>query len=268
MGNPICLMMASSPPMRDLRRWILVGLAVAVVSVAAIGYGLIARNVAAPISGDLGTLAVPGEREAIPVTLADGRPVFIVRTADAVHVIDARVPLESGTSGRLAAWCDGGFVDLAGVSSYTADGGLVAGDVPSGLVRYPITRIDERTVRVGRDAETVGAAAPDDSVPLCEPSEAVVHEPEQGETFDPSVAVDEEPPGWIWLDGRLEAIGGQALLCDGLDETGCRTGAAVPGIDPAKLAAEPAPLAGLFYGRVGDGVLDELYFVPQPEARR
>ena len=88
-----------------------------------------------------------------------------------------------------------------------------------------------------------------------------MHEPADGEAFDPSVAAEEEPPGWIWLEGHLEAIGGQTLLCDG-PANACATGAVVPGIDPAKVAALDQPMAGLFLGRVGDGAIDELHFVP------
>ena len=94
----------------------------------------------------------------------------------------------------------------------------------------------------------------------------VQHEPRRGEVFDPSVAAEEEPPGWVWMEGRLVAAGGQALLCDpGAD---CVSGAVARGIDPAKVLAAGSGLDGLFYGRIRDGAIDELQYVPHSEARR
>jgi hypothetical protein len=262
-GNPMGRMMASSPPMRDLRRWILAGLAVAVVGIAGVGYGLIAMNVAAPIGGSLGTVAVPDEIGAAPVYLADGRPAFVVRTEDAVHVVDARPPLEAGAPSALVAWCPGDefFFDWVNGGSYGADGGLLGSGV-SGLIAYPVTRgNDGTTVVAGGDGRPSGPAYGDISYG-CEGNETVMHEPAPDEVFDPSVAADEEPPGWIWLEGRLEAVGGQALMCDDVAASDCATGAVVRGIDPAKLALLPDPLVGLFLGRIGDDAIDELHFVP------
>jgi hypothetical protein len=258
------LMMASSPSMRDLGRWILIGLAVMVAGLTAIGYGLIASGVAAPIGGGLGTVAVPAERGAVPVFLADGRPAFVVRTDDAVLVLDARPPLETGTPGALVGWCGGHdqFFDWVHGGWYLADGTRIA-DAPSGLIAYPITRAgDEQHVTVGSEGSPVTAVADPSTLGGCDGNEAVMHEPDLDEAFDPSVAADEEPPGWIWIEGRLVAIGNQALLCDDLDATDCATGAVVRGIDPAELAALSEPMAGYFLGRVGDGVIDELHHVP------
>jgi hypothetical protein len=262
-GNPMGRMMASSGPMRDLRRWIPIGLAAAVVSVAAIGYGFIASGVAAPVGGSLGTLAVADVVGAAPVYLADGRPAFVVRTAEAVHVIDARPPVETGTPSALVAWCPGDqfFFDWVNGGSYGADGGLLGSGV-SGLIVYPTTlNADASEVAVGGRGSPSGPADGDLSYG-CDSDEAVLHEPVPEEVFDPSVAADEEPPGWIWLEGRLEATGGQALLCDDPAATDCATGAVVRGIDPAKVAELPEPMAGYFMGRIGDGVVDELHYVP------
>ncbi len=247
--------------MRDLRRWILIGLGVAVVSLAAIGYGLIATDIAAPPGGNLGTVAVPIEPGAVPVFLADGRPAFVVRTTDAVHVIDARPPVEAGAPNAIVTWCEGLFVDWVNPGSWLPDGGLLGG-APSGLIVYPVAvSTDGSEAVVGRDGssspEIRDAAGGRDG---CNGDQAVMHEPAAGEAFDPSVAADEEPPGWIWLEGRLEAIGGQTLLCDA--GTDCATGAVVRGIDPAKVAALAEPMAGLFLGRVGDGGIEELHYVP------
>ena len=76
---------------------------------------------------------------------------------------------------------------------------------------------------------------------------AVMHVPDADEVFDPSVAADEEPPGWIWLEGRLVAAGGQALLCDGHGGD-CATGAVVRGIDPATIADDTLGYDGLLPG--------------------
>jgi len=250
--------------MRDLRRWILIGLAVAVVSVAAIGYGLIASDIATPVGGTLGTIEVPAEPGAAAVFLADGRPAFVVRTDDGVHVLDARPPLETGLPGAMVTWCPSSeqFVDWVHGGWYLADGTLIAG-APSGLIAYPVSRTDdEQRMVVGSAGNPTPGSADASTLGGCDGDEAVMHEPDPGEAFDPSVAADEEPPGWIWIEGRLEAIGGQALLCDDVDATDCETGAVVHGIDPAKLAAMPEPLSGYFLGRVGDGVIDELHHVP------
>ena len=249
--------------MRALRRWIPTGLAVVVVGIAAIGYGLMATDIAAPIGGDLGRVAVPDERGATAVLLSDGRPAFVVRTGDAVHVIDARPPLEAGTPSALVTWCPGSayFHDWVNPGTYAADGGLLGGG-PAGLIAYPVApSADGSEVTVGSDGTPRGQSDPAESYE-CDGNEAVMHEPDRNDAFDPSVAVDEEPPGWIWIEGRLEAIGGQALLCDDVDGIGCATGAVVRGIDPAKLAALPEHLSGWFLGRVGDGAIDELHHIP------
>jgi hypothetical protein len=161
-------------------------------------------------------------------------------------------------------WCpaDEQFVDWVHGGWYLADGALIA-DAPSGLIAYPVTiTVDERRVTVGSEGSPNTALADPSTLGGCDGSEAVMHEPDAGEVFDPSVAADEEPPGWVWLEGRLEAIGNQALLCDDLEATDCEAGAVVHGIDPAKLAALSEPMSGSFLGRVGDGVIDELHHVP------
>jgi len=250
--------------MRDLRRWIPIGLAAGVVSVAAIGYGMIATGVAAPVGGDLATLAVPDERGATPVFLADGRPAFLIRTDDEIHVLDARPPLEAGLPGALVTWCprDEQFVDWIHGGWYLADGTVIA-DAPSGLIAYPVRRTEDGArLVVGSDGSSRPGVADPSALGGCDGGEAVMHEPEAGEVFDPSVAADEEPPGWVWLEGRLEAVGGQAVLCDDVEATDCATGAVARGIDPATVAELAEPMAGSFLGRIGDGVIDELHYVP------
>ena len=134
---------------------------------------------------------------------------------------------------------------------------------PSGLIVYPTAAgTDGSEVVVGAEGTSSPEFRDVSGSYECDANQAVMHVPAEGEAFDPSVAADEEPPGWIWLEGRLEAIGNQALLCDDLAAADCATGAAVPGIDPAKLDALSEPLGGYFFGRVGDGVIDELHYVP------
>jgi hypothetical protein len=267
-GNAMRPMMASSALMRDLGRRALVGLAAMVAIVAAVGYGLIATNIASPLAADLGTVAVPEEPGAQAVLLTDGRPAFVVHSTDATYVLDARVPLDDGVPGRLVGWCGegtaGAFIDVLGGGSFGPDGTLLGGPGTSGLPRYPTTpAADGRTVTVGREPRAAGTASAGEVALDCPPGARwLTHAPAPAEVFDPSVAADEEPPGWIWLEGRLEAVDGQAVLCDDVAHSGCATGAVVRGIDPAKIGAQPVPLAGIFIGQVGDGAIDELYFVP------
>jgi hypothetical protein len=116
-------------------------------------------------------------------------------------------------------------------------------------------------VVVGTTGEPAPPHEPQAGTWACE-GEGAQHEPEAGEVFDPSVAADQEPPGWIWVEGRLEPIGGQALLCDDLDADDCESGAVVRGIDPDGLAGVSYHLSGLFLGRVRDGAIDELHYAP------
>lgn len=256
-------MMASSRPMRDLGRWVLIGLAVAVAAVAGIGYAFIATD-AVPSASNLGTLDVPEESAARPVFLSDGRPAFLVRSGDDVHVVDARQPLPEGTPGRLVLWCGGGFTDLVG-ASYRADGRLLAGDVPSSLLAYPVTfDAGARQAVVGSAGEPAAPVRGEPSMIDCDASNAINHEPREGEVFSPSVAAEEDPPGWIWLEGRLLAVGGQAVLCDG-GGADCATGAVVRGTDPAMVGIE-AGIPHLFLGRVRDGAIEELHSVPSMES--
>lgn len=239
----------------------LVALAAAVAIVVAIGYGFIATNIASPAGNDLGTVEVPAEPGAEPVLLDDGRPAFVVRAERSVHVLDARVPREPGSPGRLAAWCDGFLYDPLADVVFAPDGRVRWGDGSDGLEAYDVELTDDGRAVVGHDGSPAGRA--EGERPPSDGCDHVVHGPEPGDLFDPSVAANEEPPGWIWLEGRLEAVGDEVMLCDDPRADDCPTGAAVPGIDPATLLSLPGQLSGYFLGRVGDGVLDELYYVPR-----
>lgn len=251
--------MASSPAMRDLGRRLLVGLAVAVAAVAAVGYGLIATNIASPIRSDLGTVVPPEGPGARAVLLADGRPAFVVRTEDAVHVVDARVPRPIGAPGRLALWCGDILFDTLSDTIFHPDGAYRGGTESESLVAYPWEATDESRIVVGADG-----AAPSPRPrfgPQARSCDPVVHRPEPGEIFDPSVAAEEEPPGWIWLEGRLEVVGDAVALCDDVIGVECPDGVIVPGVDPAQLLALNNPVNGLFLGRLSDGVFDQLHYV-------
>ena len=253
----------------------IVGLAAAVAVVAAIGYAQIALNIASPMDADLGTLAALDEPGARAVLLDDGRPAFVVRSDDGVLVVDARAPLEPGVPGRLVGWCgqaDGVFLDVVGGGSFGPDGTLIGGPGTSGLVRHRVTLgEDGSTLTVGREPERAPTAtATDERAALDCPADTewLTHEPTAGEVFDPSVAAEEEPPGWVWLEGRLEQSEGQVVLCDDVAAEGCARGALVRGIDPAKLAEQPEAFVGYFIGRVRDGAVEELHLVPGAKESR
>jgi len=248
-------------PVHSVAGRVLVGLGVLVAALVAIGYAFIFSGIATPIARDLGSVAIPEEQGAVPVYLSDGRPAFVVRTGDEVTVVDARPPLEAGEPGSLVAWCDGVFV--AGVQTYLADGTLVTGSAPSGLIVYP-THEGAGGLVVAPEGSPAGRRV-GEVVPFCDPARTVAHEPDADELFDPSVAADEEPPGWVWMEGRLMTVGGQAMLCDAGED--CAAGAVVRGIDPANVHAT-APLEGLFIGRIRDGAIEELHYVPQSKDGR
>jgi hypothetical protein len=246
---------------------VLVGLGVAVAALVAIGYAFIFSGIATPVATDLGTVSVPDADGAVPVYLSDGRPAFVVRSADRVTVLDARVPVAYGEPGRLIAWCNGLFTDLVGTSAYAPDGGLLGGDVPTGLIVYPTRgQEDGQAVTVGAGGQPAASRIGEEAHHECDSADAVTHTPNRDEVFDPSVAAEQEPPGWVWMEGRLMAVGGQALLCDG--DTDCAAGAVARGIDPAKVDVDGVEFEGLFIGRIRDDAIDELYYVPQAEDGR
>ena len=251
--------------MRDLGRRLLIGLAVVAAAIMAIGYAFIAGRIADPIRSDLGTFPMPDVPGAQAVLLADGRPAFIVASEGEIIVVDARGRHAQGAPGRLVAWCGAAtFLDPVDGVTYAADGQLLGGPAPDGLVVYPVRSVDGRSrFVVTGDGTSAGPAAEDPVALDCPPTRWVVHRPDPDEIFDPSVAADEEPPGWIWLEGQLRAEAGEAILCDGLDVE-CPTSAPVGGINPALVPQDERALIGSFIGRVRDGVIVDLNFVPEP----
>ena len=237
----------------------------------AIGYGFIAVGIASPVRGDRAVLDLPPIGTAEAALLDDGRPVFVVNDAErGAWVIDAQGRQPSGTLAVLVAWCPTTrmFADPATGSAYTADGELRWGPAEGGLVVFATRSAadDPTRVVVGSDTTTQDRAPDTDGPPAttCSGSSWVVHRPALGEVFDPSVAVGEEPPGWIWVDGSLTTnTAGEAWLCDRVAGK-CSTGAAVGGIDPATLAGGQGA-DGLFIGLVRDDAIVGLTFVPDLE---
>ncbi|MDQ3690739.1 MAG: hypothetical protein M3406_12050, partial [Chloroflexota bacterium] len=208
--------------MRDLGHRLLTGLAVVVVAVMAVGYAFIFGDIATPVRGDRATLDLPQSGTAAATMLDDGRPVFIVNDPDVgIWVLDAQGRQSGERLGVAVAWCaaTGLFVDLADGSAYRADGELRWGPAEGGLVSFAsrVAPEDPSGVIVGSDTSVQGRGAETDGPPetTCPGDAWVKHEPEPGETFDPSVAADQEPPGWIWLEGTVRAVEGEVRLCDG-----------------------------------------------------
>jgi hypothetical protein len=257
--------------MRELGRRLLIGMAVAAVAVMAVGYAFIFGGIATPVRGDRAILDLPAEGEAAATILDDGRPVFIVNDpAVGVWVLDAEGRQPTAAVGVLVAWCPATrtFADVTDGSAYAPNGELLSGPAEGGLVAFASRRVadDASRVIVGSDTSVQGRAAPNGNPPSATCADGwVTHAPQPGEVFDPSVAVDQEPPGWIWLEGAL-GIGddGTVQLCDrGTDALACERSAGVNGIDPALLRDDQSgPTEGQFIGRVGDGAIEGLILVP------
>lgn len=253
--------------MRGFGGRLLIGLAAAAVGVMAIGYALIFGGIAEP-SDSLGTLSIPADGEVVPARLDDGRPVFVSATGGTVWVLDAREPSEPGQLGIAVGWCpaDEAFIGSQPTSVFAADGSLLRPG-PGGLTAHAISTVrgDASRVSVGAETSVRPLAVEQREVSYsCAPADWVMHRADPDEIFDPSVATDVEPTGWTWLEGTLQAIGNQALLCDGISSDGCATGAVARGIDPATVP--PGGIPGMFLGRVHDGAIEGLTFAPAPEA--
>ncbi|MDQ3148821.1 MAG: phage minor tail U family protein [Chloroflexota bacterium] len=254
--------------MRDLGHRLLIGLAVLVVAVMAVGYAYIFGGIATPIRGDRATLALPESGTANATILDDGRPVFIVNDPDVgVWVLDAQGRQPQSRLGVAVAWCPETrlFIDPADGSAYAANGELRWGPAEGGLVAFASRAApdDSSSVIVGSDTSVQGRGPETDGPPetTCPGEPWVVHRPRGDETFDPSVAVDQEPPGWIWLEGTVRVVDDAVRLCDGLAGS-CDGYAETIGIDPATFTNGGRGAAGLFIGRVGDDAIEGLIFVP------
>ncbi|MEJ7803318.1 MAG: hypothetical protein WKH68_08100 [Candidatus Limnocylindria bacterium] len=254
--------------MRDLGHRLLIGLAVLVVAVMAVGYAYIFGGIATPIRGDRAILNLPASGMATATILDDGRPVFIVNDPDlGTWVLDAQGRQAQSRLGVAVAWCPGTrmFIDPADGSAYAANGELRWGPAEGGLVAFASRAApdDSSSVIVGSDTSVQGRGPETDGPPetTCPGEPWVVHRPRGDETFDPSVAVDQEPPGWIWLEGTVRVVDDAVRLCDGLAGS-CDGYAETIGIDPATVTNGGRGAAGLFIGRVGDDAIEGLIFVP------
>ncbi len=253
--------------MRSFGGQILIGLGILAAAVMTVGYAFIFSDIATPPGGDRGVLEVPATGEAIPAMLDDGQPVFVVNDPQfGIGVLDAQAPRTRAGLGVAVQWCRESrqFVDPVGGSAYEANGELLAGSAESGLIAFASRPgpDDPSRVVVGSDSAIQGGSAEHDGPTACPVMSLVAHEPQPNEIFDPSVAIDQEPPGWIWIEGSLVVVDGTVRLCDG-SASACETSAAVRGIDPASLQAFPdGRVEGQFIGRVRDGALDGLMFVP------
>lgn len=252
---------------RDLGRRLLIGLAVLAAGTMAVGYGFIFSGIATPPGGDRGVVPLPTDGQVIATLLDDGRPVFVVEQSNGEPwVVDAQVPGTRSRLGFLVGWCPASraFVDPARGSIFSASGEVLSGPAGTGLTALA-TRSDAGRLIVGSEARVQGRsplAPPADGA--CEPDTWVVHRPAPGEVFDPSVAADLQPPGWVWIEGSLQVADGEVRLCDGLDGA-CDDYAAVIGIDPASVVGSDRYTVGLFFGRVNDGDIEGLARVPQYE---
>ncbi|MGI8828839.1 MAG: hypothetical protein ACR2I5_03575 [Candidatus Limnocylindria bacterium] len=245
--------------MRSFGGRVLIGLGILAAAVMTVGYAFIFSDIANPPGGDRGVLDVPPEGEVRAARLDDGSPVYVVNL-DGVRVIDARGRHAPGELASMVAWCSRTqtFVDLGDRTLYAASGTAIDSLTGSGL-SVLASRLDEggQRVTVGAESGYAGATSRPDASARCLPGSWIVHQPEADEIFDPSVAVDQEAPGWIWVEGTLSSVDDAVRLCDG-SGSACETWAEVRGIDPAPLEDQ----VGQFIGRVRDGALEGLMFVP------
>ncbi|MDQ4035357.1 MAG: hypothetical protein M3153_05445 [Chloroflexota bacterium] len=252
--------------MPDLGRRLIIGLGVIAVGIMAVGYAYIFGGIAKPVSGARAVLDLPPSGTASAALLDDGRPVFVVNDPEAgMWVLDAQRPQPPGTVGEVVAWCPQTrlFVNLEEGTTYASDGRLLGGPADQGLVAFATRASPDEPGRiiVETDTEVRGRSAAGVEPATGCANGMVVHEPHGDETFDPSVAADQEPPGWIWLEGTVRVVDDAVRLCDGRGRT-CEGFAPTVGIDPASLDDDAAGVGGRFIGRVRDGAIEGLMLVP------
>lgn len=257
--------------MSFLRRWAPLLLGLLVAGLAAFGYTQLAPRIADQSATLRGMVRQPPAGDAFAALLDDGRPVFVANSDEGgLAVFDGQSSHAPSGMGHLLAWCptDGHFEDLFGGSTFGMNGTKIDGPAPTGLLSYGLQALPDRTDLIGVTSATfrVDQPAGRDRPPAGGGCTVpwIVHEPDLDEVFDPSVAVDQEPEGWIWLDGALTLMDdGSVLLCDG-QAIECATFAELPGIDRAYFSVGPARLPGIYIGRVRDGAIEGLIAVPNP----
>jgi hypothetical protein len=256
--------------MSPLRRWAPIALGVLLVAMAAVGYAQLAPGIANPRANLRATVRQPPAGETLAAFLDDGRPVFVAHDeSGALAVLDAQSSHVPSGVGQLLAWCsvDRHFEDRFGGSTFAPSGARIDGPAPSGLRAYGLQSLPERTDLIGVTSATFAVDRPGPPGPATGAGCSgpwLVHEPDPDDIFDPSVAVDQEPSDWIWLDGRMAQVGDQVVLCDA-SAADCATFAALPGIAPAYLNAVPGPGQGRWIGRVRDGAIEGVIRVPTLE---
>ena len=256
--------------MRELGRRLLIGLAVGVAGLVAIGYAFIFGGIATPVGGDRGVLDIPPSGEARATILDDGLPVYVVNDPESgAVVLDAQGPHAPSTLGALVAWCPATrtFVDPIDGSAFAMDGGLIDGRAGGGLLAFATRAAADDPTRVVVGSATIATgAATNPATPdaTCDNDDLVAHQPAADEVFDPSVAVEREAPGWLWLEGWLERAGDGVRLCDA-GAPDCSRAADVTGINPATIGPYAGDgTSGLFLGRVRDDAIESLILVPRP----
>ena len=244
---------------RDLLGRAAIGIALAATVVMAVGYAYVFRAIGTPPAGDLATLEVPAEGTAMPVLLDEGLPAYVANAGGQAVVLDARAPHPANAAAVLLAWCEQerAFVDLIGGRTFDITGRPLAGS-GQGLSVYRTRPSGEAGRVIVESSATIATGGPATSREVdCEPSDLATHGTDEDQVFDPSVAIDQEPPGWIWLEGTLTPADDEARLCDGLAR-GCEEWAVASGIDPANLEVT----RGRFIGRVRDGAIAGIIIVP------
>lgn len=257
--------------MKLLRRWAPLAAGALVAGLVAFGYAQIAPGIANQNAVRRATLLQPAPGQVAATYLDDGRPVFIVKSAAGdLAVLDGQSSHVPSGMGQLLAWCpaDGHFEDLFGGSTFAADGARIDGPAPSGLLSYGLQAVPDRTDLIAVTTATSrvdhpAAPGPRAGAGCSEPW--LIHEPVPDEIFDPSVALDQEPPGWIWLDGTLALQGDRSILLCDAQVAGCATSATLSGINAAYFRVGPHELPGRYIGRVRDNTIEGLIAVPDPE---
>lgn len=244
---------------RDLLGRAAIGIGLAATIVMAIGYAYVFNAIGTPPADDLAALDVPADGTAVPALLADRLPAYVASVEGEVVVLDARAPRAANAAAVLLAWCasEQAFVDPIGKRAFNARGEPLSGEGPGLTVFDTRTSEDDARVIVGPTTRTSAGAPITGREVECAAEKLTAHAPDADDIFDPSVALDQEPPGWIWLEGTLLAANGEVRLCDGLGGA-CADWAVASGIDPATVQET----RGRFIGRVRDGAIAGIIIVP------
>lgn len=211
------------------------------------------------------TLARPAPGEARADYLPDGTPVWVMGHDDGsvsvLSAFDTHTPLNLG---KLNWWCPqaDGIENPAHGSRWDEYGVKIGGPAPLGLPSWEVRVIGD-TVGVGKPLEGPPLGTPffGDDEPdrtWCIPPAApvVVHRFDGWRIWDsPTEAVAAAPEGWILLDGRLVALGGDVRLCalDGCEDSVVAQKIAIP--TPEVVALGDPFASTRWLARIRDGQL-------------